>query len=153
MCFALAQDYSLFAYIEVWPSYSIEPANVRPFFQDLVDLLAGALERTLATHGVAAAGHEHGARQCLKRVGHLVQQDGQSAQGSQCWVKLDTQLARTQLAGATVHIMMRLLSVSAHWLADSTRSAWELVCRFSRSPPCVPLFSRSPSQATHVFCP
>jgi hypothetical protein len=44
-------------------------------------------------------------------------------------VKLDAIGANAQLCCDAVHILMRLMSISAHWLATSTRPAWELTCR------------------------
>jgi hypothetical protein len=44
-------------------------------------------------------------------------------------VKLDASGASAQLCHDAVHILMRLMSISAHWLATSTRPAWELACR------------------------
>ena len=126
---------------------SIDPAPVRPFFQDLVDLLEVTLDQTHSAEGTAATVKlEHGSASCLERVCKLLRQEGQSADSSQCRVKLHSRDARTQISGAVVHIMMRLLSVAAHWLAGSTRSAWELVCRF-----CLPLFSPRVSLLSSKF--
>jgi len=115
---------------------SVEPKNVRPLFEDLVDLLAATLEppqHGACDRGSALPARQSGATRCLERVARL--RLGQPADASCCWVKLDTSDARDQLCRDAVHILTRLMPVSAHWLAASTRPAWELVCR-SAFPSC-----------------
>ena len=89
-----------------------------------MDLLAVTLEETQPYNGMVAIKLEDGGVRCLERVGRL-----REVEPAHCLVKLRSQSARLQLSADIVHIMTQLLAVAAHWLADSTRPAWELVCR------------------------
>ena len=121
---------------------SSEPAPVRLFFEDLVDLLAASLE------GPDARSH-HDDMRCLKRIAALVEREGKSGASSErarmedSWVRLQLPFARNQLSDKIVSTMLLILPGCAHLLANCTRPIWNLACRTVLNTPhaqCIKLF-------------
>ena len=116
--------------IVICMAQSVEHAPVRMLFQDLVDLMAVALEHADTILLVnSSAPLERDVICCLKRLHLLTQQRGQHHDSFEPIVKLRSQSARNQLLDATIRIMVKTLSGSPHILDRITHSAWELLLR------------------------